>query len=385
MDVFFIIAVFFIIHGVPVWLTMVNFYNVFVPMKNKTVQNVKDILIFTMGPILMGLLYRFLWAPEYWATALSLPFSGGALELHEPFSRAFGTTTATLCILAWTGYMLLRFVGKKLPPLMKVLCMAAMYIGCAFSIALMIQILPHWREAYAFVPWESLMFCLFPANYILSTFIVIREVLAEEKELIETQKETLTDTGTKAQNVIPKRKILSEIGSLLRNSKNWPVFAFVAMIPLLGLCIMVLLLFGQQPDAIIKIFTDTSDWTFSQMTSPPTVYYDDHYLCTVAAGGHRKLVKPLRLGKRHGHTIIVNRQLCIANAFEELIAERTPRFHKRLRYFYDAYGYPVAKHITNKWIADITYLLMKPLEWLFLIVLYLCDRQPEKRISRQYL
>ncbi|MBQ6806286.1 MAG: hypothetical protein IJO97_02495 [Lachnospiraceae bacterium] len=360
-------------HVVPIGLTMVNFYNMFVPIQNILVQKVKDILIFTLGPLLMGVIYWGLWSPQYWEEALYLPMSGDSFAMHEPLSRVYNPTTATLCILAWLGYMILRFVSKKLPPLMKVLCMAATYIGCGFSIAFIIQIFPHSFEAFAFMPWEAPMLCLFPANYIISTITVIKEVLLEEKELIEVQ------TG------VPEKKVLSKIGTLLQNSKNWTILALVATIPLLGICVMVLLLFGQQPDAMVKIFTDTSDWTFSKMTSPPTVYYDDHYLCTVAAGGHQKLVKPLRFGKRHGRTIIVNRQLCIANAFEELIAEKTPHFHKKLRHFYDTYGYPVAKHITNKWIADITYLIMKPLEWLFLIILYFFDMQPEKRISRQYL
>ena len=44
-----------------------------------------------------------------------------------------------------------------------------------------------------------------------------------------------------------------------------------------------------------------------------------------------------------------------------------------------------AKHITTANRADIIYILMKPLEWLFLIVLYSCDTRPENRISMQYI
>ena len=47
--------------------------------------------------------------------------------------------------------------------------------------------------------------------------------------------------------------------------------------------------------------------------------------------------------------------------------------------------YPVAKHIRTPLAADITYLVMKPLEWIFLLVLYLTDRKPEDRIAKQYL
>ena len=35
--------------------------------------------------------------------------------------------------------------------------------------------------------------------------------------------------------------------------------------------------------------------------------------------------------------------LNIANAFEEVIREKTPRFHRAVRSFYDRYGFPVAK------------------------------------------
>lgn len=110
--------------------------------------------------------------------------------------------------------------------------------------------------------------------------------------------------------------------------------------------------------------------------------YDGHYLCTVAAGGHKEIVKPIRLGRRGKKYIVVNRQLCIANAFEQIIEEKAPRFHYVVRSFYDKYGYPVAKHINSKYAADFVYFLMKPLEQIFLIVIYLFDSKP--KIVQQY-
>ena len=169
------------------------------------------------------------------------------------------------------------------------------------------------------------------------------------------------------------------------NSTLWPLTAFLLMWPLLGMIICLLLLLGQAPDAFIRAWTDTSDWSLSQQTAPQNLHFDEHYLCTVAAGGHRKVVKPLRMGLRHGHKVIVNRQLCIANAFEQVLEERTPRFHRAVRNFYDTYGFPVAKLIRSRYAADLVYLLMKPLEWFFLAVLYLTDARPENRIALQYL
>ncbi len=137
------------------------------------------------------------------------------------------------------------------------------------------------------------------------------------------------------------------------------------MFPLLGMLIIILILFGQAPDSAIKAWTETSEWALSTKQSPPNLHVDQHYLCTVAAGGHKRVVKPIRKGIRHGHEVIVNRQLCIANAFEEVLQERTPRAHRVIRDFYDKYGFPIAKYIRHKWSADIVYILMKPLEWEF--------------------
>ena len=107
--------------------------------------------------------------------------------------------------------------------------------------------------------------------------------------------------------------------SILRKAAWWPVLGLVLMFPLLGILIAILMLFGQAPDSVIKAFTETSDWNLSLRQAPQNVMYDEHYLCTVAAGGHEKVVKPIRLGRRHGHEVIVNRQLCIANAFEQVL------------------------------------------------------------------
>ena len=35
--------------------------------------------------------------------------------------------------------------------------------------------------------------------------------------------------------------------------------------------------------------------------------------------------------------------------------------------------------------ADAVYILMKPLEWFFVFVLYLFDQKPENRINSQYM
>lgn len=95
-------------------------------------------------------------------------------------------------------------------------------------------------------------------------------------------------------------------------------------------------------------------------------------------------MKLLRYGYRRGGKIVVNRQLCIANAFEQWLMECFPRFHHWVRFVYDRYGFPLAKHIHTRKQANLIYLLMKPLEYIFLFILYTVDEKPENRITLQY-
>ncbi|KQO15401.1 hypothetical protein ASF12_28455 [Paenibacillus sp. Leaf72] len=165
-----------------------------------------------------------------------------------------------------------------------------------------------------------------------------------------------------------------------------PLLWSIAFFPVMLIVQLPLVLFGQRPDSFIRVFLETSSFHYSKLPAPPPILVpgDGHYLCTVSVRGHRKIVKPLRAGLRHGNRIVVNRQLLVANAFENIIEEYAPRTHKIIRRCYDKYGYPLSKHINQPWSADVVYLLMKPLEWIFLAVLYTVDRNPENRIHRQY-
>lgn len=277
-------------------------------------------------------------------------------QKHSPVSSEHTLTLAVLFAVAVIGHICLRFIPQnKRPPLFSALCISSIYIGCALCVLWCIQI-----------SGSSFFLFLFPINYIILSFRVIAcEVLSADKTAEEQTK-------------------MPRISAFLHNKSSLPVLALLLLIPLLGIIAVIMLLFGQEPDSVVKLWTETADWTMSQKIAPENLPRDGHYLCTVAAEGHKKLVKPLRTGKRHGHEITVNRQLCIANAFEQLLSERAPHLHRAIRNFYDKTGYPIAKHIKTPLAADIVYIIMKPLEWLFLLVLYLFDTKPENRIATQY-
>ncbi|MDJ1480053.1 hypothetical protein QNI16_06115 [Cytophagaceae bacterium YF14B1] len=163
----------------------------------------------------------------------------------------------------------------------------------------------------------------------------------------------------------------------------------VLSLPFLVILSAILLLFGQQPDSFIRAFTDTYKHGFSELDYMCyNVSCGGHFPCSVAAKGHPELVKPQRLGIRQNAPILCNRQLLVANAFEELIQEKMPATHRRIRRGYNKVGDVVHKYydiFNNRHVADTIYILMKPLEWFFVAVLYTFDLKPENRIAQQYL
>lgn len=161
---------------------------------------------------------------------------------------------------------------------------------------------------------------------------------------------------------------------------------FVISLPILLVIQVILTLFHQTPSSWVQFFTQSSDWKFSQLQAPTPeiIVYDNHYLCTVASQGDKKRVKYTRLGVRSGRAIPLNRQLCVANAFENILEERFPKTHKIIRTIYDNTGFNLAQKIKTKKAAHIVYYAMKPLEYVFLFVLYLVDPKPEDRINMQY-
>jgi hypothetical protein len=174
----------------------------------------------------------------------------------------------------------------------------------------------------------------------------------------------------------------------LKLFQKLPVFVII-FLPVSLIIIGFLLLFGQRPDSFVKAFTDTYKHGLSQLDYQCAgVVCGGHYLCTIAAKGHTKLVKPERLGTRGDKKIICNRQLLISNAFEELIEKNIPFLHKPIRKPYDLIGSCVERYygvFDNKIVSDLVYLFMKPLEWFFLFILYTFDKKPENRIAKQYL
>lgn len=342
----------------PIVLTVLNIYYLFSKdiIHERKGENHIEIATIFLGSI-FSLIYLALFGDITFKDWQETLYNA---QKHTPIATWAVPTVLAIALVAFAGYLVLRLSKlNTLPPLVVVLCMAALYLGIAICVVCFIQITP----------------LVLPVSFFLFNCVVL---------MIKTIRKVVAAwDGTEID--MEDSSFIGKCNKLLNKSKNWPWIAFLLMWPLLGILIIILTLLGQRPDSIIRAWTETSDWSLSKRVAPQNVMLDEHYLCTVAAGGHKKIVKPIRLGKRHGHEVIVNRQLCIANAFEEVLQEKMPGFHKAVRYVYDTYGYPFAKHIHSPYIADAIYILMKPLEWCFLAVLYLVDAKPENRIAVQYL
>lgn len=334
-----------------------------------------ETVAFAIGILYSFLLYSML-SPRPWEEAIWI--YGDIFMLHEVISSAHVLTFLTFAAVGFLSYILLKCRKKEWPPLLQVLLISGLYVGILLNLLVLIQFARHIPPVELLLGEEIEddflaigLLCLVPFNFLLRAVDLLIRIIRSRGELEEEK--TFSAPW------------LQKCNNLLQDSRKWALYAVFLLLPLLVVLILLLLLFGQQPDSVIKAFTETSDWTLSTKISPPPIEADAHYLCTVAMQGDEKLVKPLRYGIRRGKRIVVNRQLCVANAFEQLLEERTPSFHRHLRHFYDTYGYPLSLHLQTPFRADVTYLLMKPLEWVFLLVLYLIDVKPEDRIARQYL
>lgn len=146
--------------------------------------------------------------------------------------------------------------------------------------------------------------------------------------------------------------------------------------------------FTQRPDGVIKMFTETYYHTFSTLTPLcENVDCGEHYLCSVAANGNPAFVRSKRLGVRNGRLIACNRQLLVCNAFEQWLSEVAPKAHQIIRRKYDKVGDHIHKNYEvykDKRVSHLVYLLMKPVEWMFTLILYSVDTHPENRIEMQY-
>ncbi len=344
----------------PLFLTCVNVVHLVQKRQSKT--GLTDLTSILLGGFLWVMLV------ELSMDILMIPWYEPAYPnfYHEYLSQQYRDV---ILILIFAGIIsmvsLSAFKIEKIPPMLSALLTAFTAVGLILFTLVNVQLMKNFQPLH-------LMLWVYVLNlYLIAARRVRLNIIAQVHKVRERQTVFRSRFGT-------------WLNSIMSKFSGMTALSFLLTLPIILVFEVIYIILGQGADGFIKAFTETADWTFSQQTPPPPVDYEGHYLCTVAAGGHRKVVKPLRFGIRRGERIVVNRQLLIANAFEDMIKERFPGFHRSVRSFYDKHGYPISRHITTQLRADIVYILMKPLELIFITALYLFDTEPENRIAVQY-
>lgn len=300
--------------------------------------------------------------------------TGMPVDVYASLSPGHRIVLALDGLLGFFSYWALRIHHRRLPPIVYVCAHAFLVLFIAWTALYFVHTGFH---SYDFNIGFSVLLLQTGSLTMGLLYLAQLKRSVELWPLAGRQEQAGTDRGPVWQRAMHRFLKRREASPLLWSLLTLPVQLAVQLI---------LVLFGQKPDGFVRAFLETSGYQLSKLPAPPPemIPGDGHYLCTVAARGHRRFVKPLRAGLRHGAVIPINRQLMIANAFEHLLEQHAPAFHRRIRSLYDKYGYPVSRHIRTKVAADFVYLAMKPLEWFFLLVLYTVDARPENRIQTQY-
>lgn len=344
---------FLILIGLPLSISLIDFLGFLI--KGKRIVNIAIIRLTEIGAFLI-LPYMY----------VSLDTENDCCGDSAAFSPEHQTTILVIVIFCLVAYFYSSYRELISTPIVEVLVNSFLLFGIVLNIFIAIQT----KDTFLAVGGN--------VTIILLAILVLAK---NQKAFIEQSQEI---------GLSPKNKVESLAWKILHLQPfiKYPIL-FVLCLPALIIIAAILLLVGQKPDSIVKAFTDTYKHGFSQWDYKcDNVQCGGHYLCSVAAKGHTNIVKPQRRGIRNGHNIICNRQLLIFNAFEDLVQDKLPYLHKLVRRQYDKVGNFIHCYyniFNNKFISDIIYILMKPIEWFFILVLYTFDRKPENRIAKQYI
>ena len=320
--------------------------------------------IFLLGIFLNGL------ADEAGVPLRIYEYTGAIANGYASIAEEYKMSVIVLLTLGVFSFWILSLNDNSLSPIVYVLCSTIIITNIVFAVVY----LTHTGFSH---DGEIFSVFILQISFLSLIFLYIARLRNSLQQFLNSLNE---------KEAVYENKLMLYLYKISNNYRNMSKLWAICLFPVLIIVQLILVLFGQRPDSLIRAFLETSSFNYSHIPAPKPeiIEGDGHYLCTVSAKGHKKLVKPIRAGVRRGVRIPVNRQLLIANAFENILEQYTPNLHKVIRYMYDKYGYPISRHINSKWSADIVYLVMKPLEWFFLVVLYTVDKNPENRIHVQY-
>lgn len=105
-------------------------------------------------------------------------------------------------------------------------------------------------------------------------------------------------------------------------------------------------------------------WSRSLYAALPDKAPDGCFIVTAAGHGHAEFVGPHFEVEHKGCRCLANQQLLTFWQFENFWRAQFPSSHARFRKIYNRVGPVVARRISSPWLADLTFIALKPLEWL---------------------
>jgi hypothetical protein len=105
-------------------------------------------------------------------------------------------------------------------------------------------------------------------------------------------------------------------------------------------------------------------WSRSLYASLPNQEPGGCFIVTAAGHGHPAFVGRHIEIERNGRRLLINQQLITFWQFEELWRNFAPRSHRIFRGGYNRIGPMIASWIKSPWLADFTYLALKPFEFM---------------------
>ena len=246
--------------------------------------------------------------------------------VFRPFAEPQIFGLVALHLLTVVAYAISRRRPGPLRPFGEALVHALLLVGVVAHTIVGVQVGP-WNFAGVLLPPVFLP-CIAPA---ITVFLYGTELLAR-----------LRRRGAEAETRAPYTVLDSRyrtgpeqrpLAASPRIDRKILARALLLAPALLGIHAVIQALWLGPLDAALSVFTSTCGYPLSRIDVTVTPG-SCHYLCTVAARGHAALVRPERIGRRGGVPIVVNRQLALANAFEDLLHERWPRFGRLARDVY---------------------------------------------------
>ena len=218
--------------------------------------------------LVVGILYSLLALPIANITIADWTRQLSNRQLHTPIWTQGFLTVGMLAAAGLAGYLVLS-LGRlsKMPPLIPVCAMAAMYLGIAQCALWIVQVFA--------MGWRFWL-CLLPLNCILISLKVIRQKVNEwnlpdagpasgSPQISSAPQNHGPLEGSKKEGTITpspakffSHPFLQRLNLWLSRSSRWPAAALLFALPLLGIAVALLVLFGQQPDSLAKAWTETS-------------------------------------------------------------------------------------------------------------------------------